>query len=115
IPVRYAFFGLVGAVGVMAQLVLVGCFLYNLPFVTAQAAAGLVVMVMNYFLNNRLTFRASRLRGWAWGAGLFSFLIACSIGLFCNVKVAENLHQLGLPWAISSGVGIFAGSIWNYG
>lgn len=115
IPVRYAFFGLVGAVGVLAQLVLVACFLYKLPFMTAQAAGGIVVMVLNYFLNNRLTFRMSRLRGWAWISGLITFLIACSIGLFCNVKIAEDLHQMGLPWSISSGVGIFAGSIWNYG
>jgi dolichol-phosphate mannosyltransferase len=115
IPVRYAFFGLIGGVGVLAQLLLVRCFLYDLPFVTAQAAGSIVVMVLNYFLNNRLTFRASRLRGWAWISGLLSFLIACSIGLFCNVKVAEDLHRLGLPWMISSGVGIFAGSIWNYG
>ena len=115
IPVRYAFFGLIGGVGVLAQLLLVRCFLYNLPFVTAQAAGSIVVMVLNYFLNNRLTFRASRLRGWAWISGLLSFLIACSIGLFCNVKVAEDLHRLGLPWMISSGVGICAGSIWNYG
>lgn len=115
IPVRYAFFGLVGAIGVLAQLVLVGCFFYNLPFVTAQAAGSIVVMVLNYFLNNRLTFRTSRLRGWAWVSGLLSFLIACSVGLFCNVRVAEDLHRLGLPWAICSGVGIFVGSIWNYG
>ena len=115
VPVRYAFFGLVGAVGVLAQLVLVGCFLYNLPFVTAQLAGGVIVMVLNYFLNNLLTFRASRLRGWAWMGGLIVFLIACSVGLFCNVKVAEDLHRLGLPWVIASGAGIFAGSIWNYG
>jgi dolichol-phosphate mannosyltransferase len=115
IPVRYAFFGLVGAIGVLAQLVLVGCFLYNLPFVTAQAAGSIVVMFLNYFLNNRLTFRSSRLQGWAWISGLLTFLVACSIGLFCNVKVAEDLHRLGLPWAIASGAGIFAGSIWNYG
>jgi dolichol-phosphate mannosyltransferase len=115
IPVRYAFFGLVGAIGVLAQLVLVFFLLKGLPFMTAQAIGGVLVMVMNYMLNNRLTFRARRLRGWAWVSGLTWFVVACSVGLYCNLTVSDNLHRVGVPYLPSALAGIFVGSVWNYG
>ena len=115
IPVRYAFFGLVGAVGVLAQLVLVRWFNHFLPFLTAQAIASVIVMILNYFLNNRLTFRARRLRRLAWIWGLGGFLAACSIGLFLNLSVVEAVRRIGTPWGLSSLAGIAAGSVWNYG
>jgi dolichol-phosphate mannosyltransferase len=115
IPVRYAFFGLVGAVGVLAQVVLVRWFNHFLPFLTAQAIASVIVMILNYFLNNRLTFRARRLRGLAWVWGLGGFLAACSIGLFLNLSVVEAVRRIGTPWGLSSLTGVVAGSVWNYG
>jgi dolichol-phosphate mannosyltransferase len=115
IPVRYAFFGLVGAVGVLTQVVLVRWFNHFLPFLTSQAVASVMVMIVNYFLNNRLTFRARRLRGSAWVWGLGGFLAACSIGLFLNLSVVEGLRRIGTPWGLSSLTGVVAGSVWNYG
>ncbi len=115
VPVRYAFFGLVGAFGMLVQFVLVWSFLSNLPFVTAQAIGSIAAMIPNYVLNNRLTFRARRLRGFAWVSGLLSFLMACSIGLVCNLSVAADLRRLGTPWVLASFAGIFVGSVWNYG
>jgi dolichol-phosphate mannosyltransferase len=115
IPVRYAFFGFVGAVGMLSQALLVYSFLYKLPLITSQAASSIAVMILNYLLNNRLTFRARRLRGWAWVSGLFSFVLACSIGLFCNLHIARALEQFGVAPFPSSLTGIFVGSVWNYG
>jgi dolichol-phosphate mannosyltransferase len=115
VPVRYAFFGLIGAIGVLVQLALVACLRYSFPFVTALAVGCSGAMVLNYVLNNRLTFRVRRLRGWAWVRGLFSFIAACSVGLYCNLHVASGLYSAGLPWLPASLGGIFVGSVWNYG
>jgi dolichol-phosphate mannosyltransferase len=115
IPVRYAFFGLVGAIGVVAQFVLVRWMNHYLPFLTAQIAGSVIVMILNYFLNNRLTFRARRLHGWAWAGGLAGFMVACSIGLFWNLSVVEGLRRFGAAWGVASLAGVVAGSVWNYG
>ena len=115
IPVRYAFFGLVGAIGVVAQFVLVRWMNHYLPFLTAQIAGSVIVMILNYFLNNRLTFRARRLQGWAWVGGLAGFMVACSIGLFWNLSVVEGLRRFGAAWGVASLAGVVAGSVWNYG
>jgi dolichol-phosphate mannosyltransferase len=115
IPIRYAFFGLVGAIGMLVQLALVCWVLYRLPFITAQLAGSVAAMVLNYILNNQLTFRARKLRGWAWVSGLLSFTLACSVGLYCNLRIAQDLRHLGVASAAASLAGIFAGSVWNYG
>jgi len=52
----------------------------KLGFTIAQSAATGSAMICNFALNNLLTYRDRRLRGWAWFKGLFSFMIACSIG-----------------------------------
>src|ERR1019366_4599571 len=72
IPIRYAFFGLVGAVGMVLQVALVCWVFHKLPLMTAQAIGGTIAMLLNYILNNTLTFRARRLRGWAWLSGMLS-------------------------------------------
>jgi dolichol-phosphate mannosyltransferase len=115
IPVRYAFFGLIGAIGVLAQLAIVAGVLYELPLMRAQAVGACCAMGLNYWLNNRLTFRARRRRGLAWVSGLIGFVLACSVGLYCNLRVAQGLLEAGVPWAPSSLAGIFVGSVWNYG
>jgi dolichol-phosphate mannosyltransferase len=115
IPVRYAFFGLIGAVGVLAQLAIVAGVLYKLPLMRAQAVGAFCAMILNYGLNNRLTFRARRRRGMAWLSGLLGFMAACSVGLYCNLQVAEGVYNSGIPWLPSSLAGIFVGSVWNYG
>ena len=115
IPVRYVFFGLVGAIGVAAQFVLVRWLNHFLPFLTSQTVGSVIVMILNYFLNNRLTFRARRLRGAAWVWGLAGFMAACSVGLFLNLSVVEGMRRIGGPWGLSSLTGVIAGSVWNYG
>jgi dolichol-phosphate mannosyltransferase len=114
IPIRYAFFGLVGAVGMVLQVALVCWVFHKLPLMTAQAIGGTIAMLLNYILNNTLTFRARRLRGWAWLSGMLSFVLACSVGLFCNLQVVEALLRFRVPWLPSSLAGIFVGSVWNY-
>ncbi len=116
IPVRYALFGMVGAVGVLAQLILVRFLLHfgHMTFANAQVVSSLLVIVLNYAGNNRITFRNRRLRGWPWLYGLAVFALACSLGLYLNLRVASGLFGSGVRWALASLAGILIASVWNY-
>ena len=84
IPVSFLVFALVGGIGVLVTLFL----LYilnrfgNLTFPVALGASSLIVMTLNFLLNNQLTFRTYRLRGKSLLSGLLLFYFACSIGFF---------------------------------
>jgi dolichol-phosphate mannosyltransferase len=116
IPVRYALFGMIGAIGVVAQLVLMGFLLYfgRLTFDTAQVTSSLLVIGLNYAGDNRITFRHRRLRGWHWVSGLALFALACSLGLYLNLRVASGLSAMGVRWILASLAGILIASVWNY-
>ena len=116
IPVRYALFGMVGAVGVLVQLVLVQILLRaaHLEFANAQLASSLLVIGVNYAANNQITFRSRRLRGLRWFYGLAVFALACSLGVYMNLRVASGLFEIGVRWAWASLAGILIASVWNY-
>ena len=116
IPVRYALFGMVGAVGVLAQLVLIRFLLYfgRLTFDTAQVTSSLLVIGLNYAGDNQIAFRDRRLRGRRWLYGLALFALACSLGLYLNLRVASGLSEIGVRWILASLAGILIASVWNY-
>ncbi len=116
IPVNFLIFSGVGLIGMFIQLALVFVQLRFLGenFAPAQAVSSSVVIAINFFLNNTLTFRSARLRGWRMLAGMLVFYLACSIGLVTNVWVAATLRSSGIWWAIASAAGIVLGSVWNY-
>ena len=82
VPVRFLTFSLIGGLGVFIHMavLIVGLRGLTLGFTTAQSAATGIAMMCNFVLNNLLTYRDRRLRGWAWCKGLVSFMLACSIG-----------------------------------
>jgi dolichol-phosphate mannosyltransferase len=116
IPVRYALYGLVGALGVVAQLAATQFLLMSgrFQFTTAQLVSSLAAIVLNYAVNNQITFRDRRLHGWRWLAGLAAFSVCCSLGLYLNLRVAGGLIELGVGWAVASLSGILIASVWNY-
>ena len=116
IPVRYALYGLVGAMGVVAQLAATQFLLMSgrFQFTTAQLVSSLAAIVLNYAVNNQITFRDRRLHGWRWLAGLAVFSVCCSLGLYLNLRVAGGLIELGAGWAVASLSGILIASVWNY-
>src|SRR3546814_7518739 len=67
-------------------------------------------------LNNALTYRDRRLRGFRQLAdGWVSFCAVCSVGLVANVGVAAFLHDARSgTWAASALVGVLVGAVWNY-
>ncbi len=118
VPARFISFTLIGGLGVfvhMATLVtLMGTGVA--PFLVAQAVATVVAMVFNFFVNNTLTYRDRRLKGFrAISLGLLSFIAACSIGAFANVGIANYLFSSQkYVWWLAGLAGILVGAVWNY-
>lgn len=118
IPVRFVLFGFVGALGLIVHLatlwLLLG-FAGGVGFVPAQAGATVVAMTFNFLLNNVVTFRDRRLRGWQIVPGLISYYVACSLGALANVSLAKLLITAGFPWFVAGACGMIFSSVWNYG
>ena len=116
VPVRFISFCLIGGFGVIVHFVVLG-FLFNeiaLGFTYSQATATFVAMAGNYALNNLLTYRDMRLRGWQWLRGWVSFTAACSIGALANVGVASYLFSMDQQWGLAALAGILVSTVWNY-
>jgi dolichol-phosphate mannosyltransferase len=116
VPVRFIAFAAVGGLGVLVHLSIVNLMfrIAGMPFVSSQATATAVSIVFNYSLNNILTYRDKRRRGWRWLVGLGSFAAACSIGAIANVSVASYLFQNHVGWLLAAIGGVVAGAVWNY-
>jgi dolichol-phosphate mannosyltransferase len=115
VPVRFVAFTLVGGAGVFVHMFVVWIMLYqNMAFTTAQTVATLIAMTSNYALNNILTYRDMRLRGWAWLRGWLSFTLACSVGALGNIGIAAYIFAQDATWVLASLSGIVVGAVWNY-
>jgi dolichol-phosphate mannosyltransferase len=119
IPVRFAMFAGIGALGVgvhMAVLSPIISIFGDEAFTTGQVAATLVAMTFNFFLNNALTYRDRRLKGTkALVLGWLSFALVCGVGLTANVGIATYLHEVQASyWALSAIAGILVGAVWNF-
>ncbi|HEV2264861.1 MAG TPA: glycosyltransferase family 2 protein [Stellaceae bacterium] len=123
VPVRFALFALIGAIGVVVDLIALSLTLTaGFGFIAAQAIATLVAMTSNFFLNNVFTYRDRRLKGWRLWRGLFSFYVICALGAVANVGFAAFVFAgdanwlagvKGIPW-LASIAGVVVGSVWNY-
>jgi dolichol-phosphate mannosyltransferase len=71
-------------------------------------------MTFNFAVNNVLTYRDVRLRGWRWFTGWLSFVAVCSVGAFANVGVASYLYKANNGWVPAAIAGILVGVVWNY-
>jgi len=85
------------------------------PFAEAQAIATAVAMTANFLLNNLVTFRDARLKGWRLIPGLATFYLACSIGLVVNLSISQQMLSRGIPWLGAGLAGLAISSVWNYG
>ncbi|HEY1425590.1 MAG TPA: glycosyltransferase family 2 protein [Caulobacteraceae bacterium] len=109
------FFGLAGLSGVAVHMgVLWAAHSLVSRFAYAQALAAFTAMTSNYLVNNAVTYRDRRLKGWRLATGYLRFFVRCSVGLAANVAVAAELHTHGLPWAAAGLVGAACGAMWNY-
>ena len=117
LPTRFALFGTVGALGVLVHMAVLAI-IYQpnvIEFGWAQGVAAVVAMTFNFWLNNLLTYRDKKLRGWSdmfWG--WVKFCGACSVGAFANVAVATVLQDQGVVWWLAALIGVGIASVWNY-
>ncbi|MFL0412643.1 glycosyltransferase family 2 protein [uncultured Sphingomonas sp.] len=118
VPVRFAMFSAIGVIGVgihMGVLTLLYLGL-GVSFLAGQIAATMAAMTFNFFLNNALTYRDRRLKGWRQLLdGWVSFCLVCSVGAVANVGVAAFLYDFRYgAWAASAMAGVLIGAVWNY-
>jgi dolichol-phosphate mannosyltransferase len=116
VPVRLVAFSLVGTVGVLVHFAVLSMLfgVMSIPFRFSQAAATIAAMAGNFALNNALTYRDMRLKGWQWFKGLVSFGLSCSLGALANVGIASYLFRRHTFWAFAALAGIVVGAVWNY-
>ena len=119
VPVRFAMFSAIGLIGVGVHMgVLTPILLVwgDSAFLLGQVIAAVVAMTFNFFLNNALTYRDRRLRGWRqMFDGWVSFCAVCSVGLVANVGLAGFLHEArDGTWASAALFGVLVGAVWNY-
>ena len=116
VSLRFLLFATVGSIGLGVHLatLFVALSLFDLPFPEAQAAGALVAMTSNFILNNFLTYRDQRLKGWSILGGLLAFYLVCSVGLFANVGVAFSVYDQEPIWWLAGAAGALMGVVWNY-
>ncbi|GAC1345360.1 MAG: glycosyltransferase family 2 protein [Acetobacteraceae bacterium] len=116
VPVRFVIFAMIGAVGLIAHLVVLRLGLQaGLEFSPAQAVATASAIVGNFVLNNMITFRDRKLRGKRVLPGLVVFAAVCSIGAVANLNIAALMVNAGhQAWWTAGVVGAAMSLVWNY-
>jgi dolichol-phosphate mannosyltransferase len=116
VSLRFLLFAMVGGTGLFVHLgtLYVALKLLDVPFGAAQAAGAFVAMTSNFVLNNFLTYRDQRLKGFAILRGLLAFYLVCSVGLFANVGVAFSVYKQQPIWWLAGAAGALMGVVWNY-
>lgn len=116
VPVRFVAFGFVGGIGLITHFIVLTVFFRELQFgfELSQTIATFVAMTSNFALNNTLTYRDKKLKGWRWVRGWASFTAACSVGALANVGIASYLFNIDTKWMFAALAGILVSTVWNY-
>ena len=117
LPRRAISFALVGASGVLVQLLATQLLMFNehLSFEQALPLAVVLAASSNYLINNALTFRFQRLSGLPLLRGLLKFLLVASLPALANVGLASAYYSLVARdtfWAQLAGIVVVF--VWNY-
>jgi dolichol-phosphate mannosyltransferase len=117
VNVRFVLFAMVGALGVGVHLLILSALLKlaGMSFAAGQAIATFIVMILNFVLNNSVTYRDRRLKGWRFWSGLVTFCLACGLGVAANVAIASEAFRRGVPWVLAAVTGLLFTAVWNYG
>ncbi|MBE2205062.1 MAG: glycosyltransferase [Chthoniobacterales bacterium] len=116
VPVSFVFYVLAGLSGLLLHLVILGLLHRgaHVEFFYAQIFATLVAMVSNFLVNNAVTFRSRRLKGFPLAVGLSAYVAICALGAIVNVQSAEYLYVNAIPWWFAGVTGAAIGAVWNY-
>ncbi|HEY8334306.1 MAG TPA: glycosyltransferase family 2 protein [Tardiphaga sp.] len=116
VSLRFLLFALVGSIGLFVHFaaLFIALEAFALPFAEAQACGALMAMTSNFLLNNFLTYRDQRLKGFGILRGLLLFYLVCSVGLLANVGVAFSVYDQEPIWWLAGAAGALMGVVWNY-
>ncbi len=115
LPLRFINFALVGAFGVVINLVVLQIArAAGLSFAIAQTIGTFVAMAANFQLNNQLTYRTQRLKAPHVWRGLLLFMLVCSLGAIANIGIARALYAQKAGGLAASAAGAAVGVVWNY-
>jgi dolichol-phosphate mannosyltransferase len=113
---RFIFFALVGALGIAVNLAVLNIALLAWPvsFILAKSVATFFAMVSNFLLNNGLTYRDRRLRGWGMLSGFIGFCLIGAVGAITDIGLASQLYADREVWWVAGLAGAVMGVLWNY-
>jgi dolichol-phosphate mannosyltransferase len=116
VSLRFLLFALVGSTGLFVHLAVlfVTSEVLHFPFAQSQGCGAFLAMTSNFLMNNFLTYRDQRLRGFGLLRGLAVFYLVCSVGLFANVGVAFSVYDQEPIWWLAGAAGALMGVVWNY-
>jgi dolichol-phosphate mannosyltransferase len=116
VSLRFLLFAMVGSIGLFVHfaVLFVTLEVFDPPFAEAQAIAAFCAMTGNFLLNNFLTYRDQRLKGFGILRGLAIFYVVCSVGLLANVGVAWSVFDQEPIWWLAGASGALMGVVWNY-
>jgi dolichol-phosphate mannosyltransferase len=116
VSLRFLLFAMVGSLGLFVHFatLFIALAIFDMPFPEAQACGALLAMTSNFILNNFLTYRDQRLKGFAILRGLLLFYLVCSVGLLANVGVAFSVYAQEPIWWLAGAAGALMGVVWNY-
>jgi dolichol-phosphate mannosyltransferase len=116
VSLRFLLFAMVGSIGLLVHFgaLYVALEGFDVPFPEAQACGALLAMTSNFILNNFLTYRDQRLKGFAILRGLLLFYLVCGVGLAANVGVAFSVYDQEPIWWLAGAAGALMGVVWNY-
>jgi dolichol-phosphate mannosyltransferase len=120
IPARFLSFCLIGGSGVFVHIIALFFFInIKLDFLYAQSISTIVAMTSNFFLNNMLTYRDRRKKGFAAFKALIIFYLTCGIGASANIGISNllyvgNISGISGIWYLSGLIGAIVGSVWNF-
>jgi len=113
---RFIFFAIVGATGIAVNLAVLNVALiaWPLSFGAAKTVATLFAMTSNFFLNNNLTYRDRRLKGFGLLRGFLGFCIFGAVGAVTDIGLASQLYADHEVWWVAGLAGSIMGVLWNY-
>ncbi len=116
VPRRAVSFALVGVSGIGVQLLVSNLLiLLGFSFVASLPPAVIASACSNYLVNNTLTFRHLRLKGFPLLAGLVKFLVVASLPMLANIGLASVFYtRVASDTLFAQIAGIAVVFVWNY-
>lgn len=112
---RFLLYSSVGILGVGFHVLLLKLFLnVGLRFELAQSLTTLLVIALNFLLNNFITYCDQRLVGKNLLFGLMRFELICSVGFISNLSIANWIFAYTHIWWLAGISGALMAAIWNY-